>query len=252
MRKSLSNMEYYNFDNTYEADEQGQVWSTKTGNKIKPFINRYGYVEYVLTNKDKTKKHIQAHRIVACLFIPLDKTRVYVNHKDGDKKNNTINNLEWCTVSENEVHSVNTLGKEAWNKGIKLPSGLDYAGPIRTVLRFDLEGNFEKEYFNPTLAEKDGYIAKQISAVCKGNQQSHKGKFWQYLDDSLNKPPRKPKRRTPGVSLRKDTGKYTARLTYNKKVYRLGCFKTEKEAIEARNNFIKNNPDIQVPLIKDI
>jgi len=60
------------------------------------------------------------HRLVARVFLPETyKEGLTVNHKDGNRFNNNVNNLEWCTRSENELHSHHVLGKQPWNKGTK-------------------------------------------------------------------------------------------------------------------------------------
>lgn len=191
MIKTLDQMLNYSFDTQYAADEEGNVYfnrlskfrpSIKIGDKVKHFINKYGYAEYILTDATGKKKHIQAHRVAASLFIPNTNYKYYVNHIDGNKLNNHISNLEWCTASENENHSYQILKKQTWNKGKQLPSGKDYKGKIRAVQSFTLEGTLIKTYFNPTEAEQEGFKLKQISAACCGNQKTHKGLLWKYLD----------------------------------------------------------------------
>lgn len=58
--------------------------------------------------KDGKKKRYMAHRLIAFTFLPLDKENPVVNHKDGNKSNNNVNNLEWCTASENMQHADRT------------------------------------------------------------------------------------------------------------------------------------------------
>ena len=60
------------------------------------------------------------HRLVARVFLPETyKPELTVNHKDGNRFNNCVDNLEWVTSSENEKHSYAVLGKQPWNKGLK-------------------------------------------------------------------------------------------------------------------------------------
>ena len=114
----------YIFDNRYVGDTDGNVYLVKgigyrqyTVIKMNPFKTYNGYIEYVLTDALGSKKHIQAHRIVAGLYLKRDKLRIYVNHIDGDRTNNTLDNLEYVTHSENIQHSFDKLGKVIWNKG---------------------------------------------------------------------------------------------------------------------------------------
>lgn len=70
----------------------------------------------ILFMKDGIKERFMCHRLVAQEFIPNIENKPYVNHIDGNKGNNVITNLEWCTQSENERHSVDVLGKTMKNK----------------------------------------------------------------------------------------------------------------------------------------
>lgn len=191
VRKPLSTISSYNFSDRYEADTEGNVYTLVdtpankkvAGDKIKPFINRYGYVEYNLGTTTGERKHIQAHRIVALLFIDNPENKKYVNHKDGNKNNNSVSNLEWVTASENEKHSHTVLGKIPHNKGKSLPSGREYRGKIRTVGQYTINNELVKIHFNPTEAEKDGFNLKGISAVCVGRQKTYKGFKWKYIEN---------------------------------------------------------------------
>ena len=76
---------------------------------LKPDYNK-GYFRYTLCKNNQTKRFL-AHRLVAICFIQNPNDKRFVNHIDGDKLNNHVTNLEWCTSSENEIHSYNRLGK---------------------------------------------------------------------------------------------------------------------------------------------
>lgn len=74
---------------------------------------------------DGVKSNQTVHRLVARAFIPNETNKPQVNHKDGNKLNNHIDNLEWVTVSENGLHAYRVLGLSAWSKGKKLPKYSD-------------------------------------------------------------------------------------------------------------------------------
>lgn len=86
--------------------------------KVLPFKTRDGYIEYVLTDINGKQKHIQGQRIVATAYLFKPDGSDYVNHIDGDRSNNSLDNLEWVTQSENIQHSYDKLGKIPWNKGL--------------------------------------------------------------------------------------------------------------------------------------
>lgn len=85
--------------------------------KMKPFTTKLGYVEFVLTNIHGRKKHIQGQRIVALSFLKNPKNLPHVNHLDGVRDNNDVENLEWSSVSENNKHAYRVLGRQPHNKG---------------------------------------------------------------------------------------------------------------------------------------
>ena len=119
-------LDSYNFKSVYRISSNGKVTKhtvdKKTGEKkvkeLKPFKTKDGYVEYVLVTKDGKPKHIQAHLLTALVYLkrPLTEKKLHVNHKDGNRSNNDVRNLEWLTISENAKHSYKELGKVPWNK----------------------------------------------------------------------------------------------------------------------------------------
>ena len=104
-------------DLPYEISSLGRVRNLK-GKILKTYIQNCGY-EQIKVAFNKT--HKQIHRLVAEAFIANPENKKYVNHIDGNKLNNSVNNLEWCTNSENILHARRT-GLNPYNKpttGIK-------------------------------------------------------------------------------------------------------------------------------------
>lgn len=95
-------------NNMYSCDQNGIVYSYKSGTKkalAGGSCNGYKQVCLMVDNK---QKQMLVHRIVAELFIGKGFEKTQVNHIDGDKTNNKVENLEWVTASENMVHAVST------------------------------------------------------------------------------------------------------------------------------------------------
>jgi len=108
-------MNMINYETFYQVSNLGNIRSLNRvsnkgihykGKNLKLSINGFGYLRFNACNGDTTKT-IHVHRIVMLTFKPIDKI-LQVNHIDGDKLNNNINNLEWCTDSENKKHAYKT------------------------------------------------------------------------------------------------------------------------------------------------
>ena len=96
------------YEGLYKVDENGNVFSVRNNKLLKRMMFPSGY-EYVhLCNGKGKTKLFRVHRLVAETFIPNPNNLPEVNHKDGDKLNNNVKNLEWCTNLENMRHSVET------------------------------------------------------------------------------------------------------------------------------------------------
>jgi hypothetical protein len=93
------------YERGYEVSSLGEVRSLLRGCRLlKPATNRYGYKQVVLY-KDKKPKGHSVHRLVAAAFVPNPEKLPWVNHRNGVKHDNKVENLEWCTRSENARHA---------------------------------------------------------------------------------------------------------------------------------------------------
>lgn len=151
------------FEN-YFVSNKGRVYNTKTskfiGNKNS---DKYGY-KRVKLSKPGVKKPIDVHRLVAELFIPNPGNLPCVNHKDGNKENNIVENLEWCSYSENNAHAANTgLMNPLKGENVKLSKLKEE--DVKFIRKNYIPRS--KEYNYRALAERFGVSKKTIIQCVK-------------------------------------------------------------------------------------
>lgn len=164
----------------YEISDTGLV--KKNGKLIKPFDNK-GYER--VSFPDRKKKLV--HRIVAEHFIPTEDLTLQVNHKDGNKKNNNVENLEWVTCTENVRHAVRTIeGRRQSLSDTMSTIGKKYGkqNALKTrkpVQQLTLEGALIKTFDSAREASKElGIGYRCISQCCLGQRKTYKGFLWKF------------------------------------------------------------------------
>lgn len=100
------------YDFEYFVTTDGRVWTTSRKNGIERWMkqtaHKDGYLHVGLW-KDRVEHIKRVHRLVAEAFIPNPENKPYVNHIDGNRQNNHVENLEWCTQRENVLHAIHVL-----------------------------------------------------------------------------------------------------------------------------------------------
>lgn len=130
-------------------------------------VNKYGYCVFTFKRKSERATITKTiHRVVAITFIGLDEKRKYVNHIDGNKTNNRIDNLEWCTPGENQRHAYR-IGLRS-NKGSKHPSNKLKESDVLDIVRM-LNGKKRQE----DIAKIYGVSRTTVGAISNGQTWSH-------------------------------------------------------------------------------
>lgn len=151
------------------------------GRILKQIEKTNGYMLVGLNKNSKGyKKHV--HRLVAEAFIPNPYNKPQVNHKDLNKKNNTLNNLEWVSSSENIKHSYKN-GNRKSPKSMLGKFGKDHHLSI-SVVQLTKLNEFIKSYDGVRVAERNTNIDRScIIKACKGIQKTAGGYKWMYKTD---------------------------------------------------------------------
>lgn len=137
----------------------------------------YPTVKLMMNNKGKT---VKVHRLVAQAFIPNPNNYQDVNHKDEDKTNNHISNLEWCSRRYNNEYG--TRKKRIYShpnfKKTMKDLGKKRSKPVKAT---NIKTGEIRIYKSMLDAEKDGFYNQNISRVCRGKAKTHKGYTWELI-----------------------------------------------------------------------
>lgn len=168
------------YEGLYEISNMGNFKSLpkKGSSKILLMKSRHvdistGYIAIQLhkNNKMLTKR---IHRLVASTFIPNPNNYPVVNHIDGNKKNNQVDNLEWCTYSENSLHAINSgLSKPIW--GEKHPQAKLSNKDLDKIKELFSEGRTNKE-----IAQLFNIGAPHISKIRNNKRRGHESDLKDY------------------------------------------------------------------------
>lgn len=157
-----------NISTWYYITEDGKCYNTKTNKYLKGQENyKNHYFSYNITLPNGSKKRLYVHRLVAEAFLekPLDKNKNQINHIDGDKSNNCVDNLEWVTAKENSEHCLQLELKK-----------------VRHVFCFNKEQKLIAEYLSIAEAAHSTNISWSIiqQEVNKKIKTLSGGFYWSY------------------------------------------------------------------------
>jgi hypothetical protein len=165
------------FNGEFMASIRGEIKNTVTGTLLKFRADKRKGKGYLRVNiyYDGLHKTHSVHRLVLMAFKGLCVEKNQVNHRDGNKSNNHIENLEWCTGSENILHAQKT--------GLK---------PLPTPPKFTPENNPHNKkvehngvvYNSVEIAAKIlGLSSRGIASAARGSKKTYKGLTFKYIDN---------------------------------------------------------------------
>lgn len=161
------------YEGLYQVSDDGKVRRFLKNGNIKELKNRNGLYLSVSLSKNGIKKSVNVHRLVAETYLGIPEGRYEVNHKDGNRHNNNLSNLEWLTQSENNYHAKNVIKHYPWGK------------PPRAVRSIDLNtGEIVKEYSSVSEAAKfygKASSRQTITLACQGYSTAY-GYKWEYVE----------------------------------------------------------------------
>lgn len=161
------------YEGLYQVSNMGNVKSLNyrhTGKEriLRPMVIRNGYLIVTLYKNGKCKR-LLVHRLVLMTFAPINNMdKLDVNHRDENKKNNNLDNLEWCDRKYNNNYGTRT-------QKISKP-----------VVQIDTTTNeVINVYCSSWEAKRQGFHQGNIIQCCKGKLKTHKGYKWQYMSDNI-------------------------------------------------------------------
>lgn len=155
------------YEGLYQISNKGRVKSLLGPSEriLRPWDNGYGYY-YIMLYNDSVRKRFKLHRLVARAFIPNPDNLPEINHRDENKKNNCVENLEWC----DRIYNVNY--------------GTRNERASRKILQYSKSGDFIREWKSAAEVKRVLSINNSdIIACCKGKLKSAGGFVWKYKEE---------------------------------------------------------------------
>ena len=153
------------YEGLYAVTSCGRVWSYKRQKFLTPSTNEKGYL-YVSLYKNGEHKRCRIHRLIAEAYLPNPNNLPQINHKDENKANNCLQNLEWCNAKYNTNYG----------------TGIERAANSRKkpILQYDLNGNFIREW--ECTADVGSEVCGHICHCLKGKRHTAYGYIWKYKE----------------------------------------------------------------------
>jgi hypothetical protein len=175
------------YEGLYQISNFGRVYSIKSNRFLNPSKDKYGYLQIALSKDGKVKKY-KVHRLVALAFLLNPHNLPQVNHRDENKTNNRVENLEWCDTKYNNSYGTRLermMQHPNWKVGREKCVKLAKEKNSKSVLQFTKDGEFVNEFPSAREASRQTRIDQsQISKCCRGKgYKSCGGYLWKYKEE---------------------------------------------------------------------
>lgn len=167
----------------YQISSMGRVKSLnygKTGKErlLKLSKDEYGYLKVGLVKEGEKQRLFKVHRLVAFAFISNPDNLPCVNHKDENKSNNIVSNLEWCSYLYNNIYGTR-MERFAKTRSATISGGFSKSG--KPVYQYTTKGELVNIYKSGAEVEKrTGLHICHIRACCNGKKETAYGYIWSY------------------------------------------------------------------------
>jgi hypothetical protein len=178
----------------YIISEDGLVYSNIKKRYLKGQLNSCKYMMYYLQLTTGKTKCFMAHRLVALTYLPLPKEEgLEINHKDGNKLNNQVDNLEWVTHSENVLKSFREQNRKGWWLGKNKPSPSVETKLLMSNAKKKKVAVYRwKKYVNTyesieSLCADMGWYRKKFNRILNGTNKKLAKQFtFKFIDDIID------------------------------------------------------------------
>ena len=169
------------FEGLYKITKDGRIYGIKRKHWMNLSYDKDGYLK-VKIHKGGKCYYYRVHRLVAITFIPNPNNLPVVNHINSIRDDNRVENLEWCTVQQNNIHALEYGNRDYSSKEhLSNMSKKRWEHNLKPVEMYTKQGQYIKTFINAGEASKQtGIKRKYIVDVCNGEQRTTGGYIFKY------------------------------------------------------------------------
>lgn len=168
------------YEEEYEAADIGLIRSrprngtTSEFHILRPEKTRQGRLQVTLS-KGNARTRFRIHQLIAITFIPNPELKPEINHKDGNPLNNNVENLEWCTKSENAKHAIKRKLRNTGEKHSQAKLKNSQVLQIKLIYQQgkNMLSDYRDNYSQVALAKRFGVTQATISAIVLGKTRKY-------------------------------------------------------------------------------